>query len=332
MTTTSHSRVDSTTPFVAGPVLEPGTQAFIDALHASGAPPTHTLEYDQARAVLAGAQSPAIPSAPTRIEDHRLPVGPTGSVGVRIVRPEGAAGTLPVVMYFHGGGWVMGSAETHDHLIRELSAATGAAVVFVDYDRAPEMQYPDNNEQAYAATRYIAEHGADFDLDGSRLVVAGDSAGGNMTAAVTMLAKQRGGPSIAHQLLFYPVTDDSCDNASRRDFGQGPWLTTRAMQYFYEANFPAHLCSEALAFPLKASIEQLRGLPPTTLIVGTNDLLRDEGEAYAAKLAAAGVDVTSTRYGGTIHDFAMLNGLADTPPARRAIAHGAMALKDALTT
>jgi len=313
-----------------GPALEPRTQAFVDAVAASGAKPIYTLSHADARKVLAGAQSPAIPSAATTVEDTSFPVGPTGRVNVRIVRPAGVAGRLPAVLYYHGGGWVMGDRDTHDHLVRELSAQSGAAVVFVDYDRAPEVKYPENNEQAYAAARYVAENGATLGLDGNRLAVAGDSAGGNMAAAVTLLAKERGVPAIRHQLLFYPVTDDISANASYRAFGEGPWLTTKAMEYFLAANFPQAARGEPLAFPLKAPVEQLRGLPAATVIVAENDLLRDEGEAYAAKLAQAGVTVTSTRYNGTIHDFVMLNGLADTPAARAAVTQGAAALKQAL--
>jgi len=314
----------------AEPVLEPKTKAFVDAVTGAGGPPIYTLSHADARKVLAGAQTPAIPSAATTVQDASFPVGPTGSVKVRIVRPAGADGVLPVVVYFHGGGWVMGDRNTHDHLIRELSAASGAAVVFVDYDRAPEVTYPANNEQAYAVLRHVAENGAALTLDGSRIAVAGDSAGGNMAAAVTLMAKDRQGPAIRHQLLFYPVTDDVSDNSSYRTFGEGPWLTTKAMHYFLDANFPADRRDEPHAFPLKASLEQLTGLPPATIIVAENDLLRDEGEAYAAKLARAGVTVTATRYFGTIHDFVMLNGLADTPAAKAAIIQGAAALKAAL--
>lgn len=320
----------ATPALAAEPVLEPDTEAFVDAVSAAGSPPLYTLSYEEARNVLAGAQTPAIASAPTTVQDTSFPVGPTGSVQVRIVRPAGAEGRLPVVMYYHGGGWVMGDRNTHDHLIRELSAASGAAVVFVDYDRAPEVKYPDNNEQAYATARYVAENGAALNLDGSRIAVAGDSAGGNMAIAVTLLAKQRKAPAIRHQVLFYPVTDNVSDNSSYQAFSEGPWLTTKAMHYFLDANFPAESRNEPTAFPLKASLQQLEGLPPATVIVAENDLLRDEGEAYAAKLKQAGVVATSTRYSGTIHDFVMLNGLADTPAAKAAITQAAAALKSAL--
>ena len=317
------------TAAAASPVLEPGTQAFIDALAKTDGAPIYTLTYDQARNVLAGAQTPTIPSAPTKVEDAVFPVGPTGKVNVRIVRPAGATGALPVVMYFHGGGWVMGDPNTHDHLIREIAAGANAAVVFVHYDRAPEVKYPTNNEQAYAATKYVADNAEALNLDASRLAVAGDSAGGNMAAAVTLLAKERKGPQIRHQVLFYPVTDDISDNSSYRSFGEGPWLTTKAMHYFLDANFPKGSRQEITAFPLKASVEELRGLPEATIIVAENDLLREEGEAYGRKLSEAGVTVTSTRYNGTIHDFVMLNALADTPAAKAAIAQAGAALKAA---
>jgi acetyl esterase len=311
------------------PVLEAGTQAFVDAVAASGGKPIYTLSYAEARAVLAGAQAQTLKSAATSVQDTSFHVGPTGKVSVRIVRPEGAKGLLPVIMYYHGGGWVMGDRNTHDHLIRELSAASGAAVVFVDYDRAPEAVYPAQNEQGYAALQFVAKNGAQYGLDGSRIAVAGDSAGGNMAAAITLMTKARQGASIRHQLLFYPVTDDVSANGSYQAFGNGPWLTEKAMHYFLDATFPADKRGEVTAFPLKASLEQLKGLPTATIIVAENDLLRDEGEAYAKKLTQAGVSVTSTRYNGTIHDFVMLNGLAATPAAQAAIAQGAAALKAA---
>jgi len=313
----------------SAPVLEPATQAFIDAIAAAGGKPLYALSHAEARNVLDTLQAESVPSAPTTVEDAVFPVGPTGQVKVRIVRPAGARQALPVVMYFHGGGWVMGGPQTHDHLIRELAAQAQAAVVFVDYERAPDAVYPVQNEQAYAALRHVVENAAALNLDASRLAVAGDSAGGNMSAAVTLMAKERGGPAIIHQLLFYPVTDDVSDNGSYRRFGEGPFLTTKAMHYFLDATFPAAARNEVTAFPLKASLDQLRGLPPATVIVAENDLLRDEGEAYARKLAQAGVRGTSTRYNGTIHDFVMLNALAETPAAKAAIAQGAAALRAA---
>ena len=306
--------------------LEPSAKAFADA--AAAGKTIYELPYADARAVLASVQADKVAaSAATNTQDLVWKIGPTGQVRVRIVRPADAKGALPAVLYYHGGGWVMGDRNTHDHLIRELAVQARAAVVFVEYDNAPEVRYPVNNEQAYAALDHVATHGASLGIDPSRLAVAGDSAGGNMAIAVTMMAKDRAGPKIAHQLLFYPVTDDVSDNASYRAFGNGPFLTRRAMDYFLEANYPADRRKDVLAFPLRASLDQLKGLPAATVIVAENDLLRDEGEAYGRRLIEAGVPVAVTRYNGTIHDFVMLNALAGSEPARAAIAQGAARLR-----
>jgi acetyl esterase len=315
-------------PAAAEP-LDPAAQAFADT--AAKATPLYTLPYDDARKVLATVQAEKIASPPTTVQDASWPIGPTGEVLVRIVRPEGANEKLPVIMYFHGGGWVMGNPETHDHLIRELAAQTHAAVVFVDYGNAPEVHYPTNNEQAYAALEYVAHNGDGLNLDSSRIAVAGDSAGGHMAASLTLMAKERHGPKIVHQLLFYPATQDISDDESYRLFGKGPYLTEKAMEYFLTANFPGKLRDQAAAFPLRAPISALKGLPGATVIVAENDLLRSEGEAYARKLREAGVPVTSTRYKGMIHDFVMLNALADTSAAKTAIAQASAELRAAFS-
>jgi acetyl esterase len=223
-------------------------------------------------------------------------------------------------MHFHGGGWILGDKDTHDRLTREIAVGANAAVVFVDYDRSPEARYPVAIEQAYAATKYVAEHGPELGLDPSRLALFGDSVGGNMVAAVTLLAKQRGGPHIDLQVLCYPVTDARFDTASYREFADGPWLTRRAMQWFWDAYLP-DTSSRGLitASPLNASLDELAGLPEALVMVDENDVLRDEGEAYARKLSRAGIRVTTLRVNGTIHDFMLLNAIADTPAVRAAI-------------
>ncbi len=308
--------------------LEPAAAGFAEA--AAAGKPIYELAYADARAVLARVQAEKVAaSAPTTTQDLVWKIGPTGAVRIRIVRPADAQGSLPAILYYHGGGWVMGDRNTHDHLIRELAVQSRAAVVFVEYDNAPDVRYPVNNEQAYAALEYVAAHGAALGIDGTRLAVAGDSAGGNMAIAITMMAKDRAGPLISHQLLFYPVTDDVSDNASYRAFGEGPFLTRRAMDYFLEANFPADRRQDVLAFPLRASLDRLSGLPAATIIVAENDLLRDEGEAYGRRLIEAGVPVATTRFNGTIHDFVMLNPLAASEPARAAISQGAARLRAA---
>ena len=313
----------------AQPTLELHTQEFVDSL--AGAPPIYTLSLVDARSVLAQAQSIPVGKPSAQSEDIALPVGPTGSVPIRVIRPVGATEVLPVVMYFHGGGWVLGDRDTHDRLVREIAVGAQAAVVFVDYARAPEARYPVAIEQAYAATRYVADNAAELGIDPLRLAVAGDSVGGNMAAAVTLIAKQRRGPNIAFQLLFYPVTDSGFDTPSYNQFADGPWLTKRAMEWFWDAYLPdPAVRKQPTATPLNASLDQLASLPEALVIVDENDVLRDEGEAYARKLSDAGVRVISVRYNGTIHDFVMLNALADTPATRGAIAQAVGALRRAL--
>jgi acetyl esterase len=307
--------------------LEPVTQAFVDSLTG---PPLYTLTPDAARAVLSGVQNSVKVSLPdVASEDLVLNVGPDGRTNIRVVRPANAQGPLPAVIYIHGGGWVLGDKETHDRLVRELAVGANAIIIFVSYDRSPESRYPAAIEQSYAVAKYVAEHADEFGADSSRLAVAGDSVGGNMAAVVALMAKEGKGPSILAQLLFYPVTDASMSSASYREFAEGPWLTSKAMSWFWDQYLPdVSKRSEIHASPLNASIEQLRGLPQTLLIVDENDVLRDEGEAYGRKLAQSGVKVTSLRYNGTIHDFMLLNPIAETPAVRAAVDQASRYLRD----
>lgn len=302
------------------PVLDAQTQKFIDTLSAAGGPPIYTLSPTDARKVLAGAQAEPVAKQPASIQDTEFPVGPTGKVRMRIVKPQGAQGMLPVVIYVHGGGWILGDKNTHDRLVRELANGTNAAVFFVDYDRSPEARYPVAIEQVYAATQYVLDHARELGVDASRMAIAGDSVGGNMVAAVTLMAKERGGPRFKFQVLFYPVTDANFETGSYKAFADGPWLTRPAMKWFWDAYLPdVSARKQITATPLNASLQQLEGLPEALVIVDENDVLRDEGEAYARKLSQAGVRVTATRYNGTIHDFVMLNALTDSPAVRGAI-------------
>jgi len=298
--------------------LDTATKAFVDALEG---PPIYSLTPDAARAVLAGAQSSIKVAMPDiSSQDRVLMIGPTGHTKVRVVRPAGVTETLPVVIYVHGGGWVMGDKSTHDRLVRELAIGANATIVFVDYDRSPEAHFPIAVEQSYAVAKYVAEYAAEFGADAKRLAIAGDSVGGNMAAVVSLMAKERDGPRFAAQLLFYPVTDASMSSSSYTEFADGPWLTKKAMAWYWDQYLPDKSKRDHVhVSPLKASTEQLRGLPTTLLIVDENDVLRDEGEAYGHKLEEAGVPVTSIRYNGTIHDFMMLNAIADTPAVRGAI-------------
>jgi acetyl esterase len=312
-------------------VLEPEAQAFADLLAAASGPPLSTLSLDDARAVLDQAQSGRVDLAPAEVEEHTIPGGPGGTVSLTVVRPMERNGSLPAVVYTHGGGWVLGNFATHERLVRDLTEQTGAAFVFVNYTRSPEAQHPVAIEEVYATVRWVAEHGAELGLDGDRIAVAGDSVGGNMTAAVTLLAKERGGPAIRYQALLYPVTNAAFDTGSYDAFAEGPWLTRMAMQWFWDAYLPqATMRADVTASPLQATIEQLRGLPPALVITDEADVLRDEGEAYGRKLRQAGVDVTAIRYQGVFHDFMMLNALAETNAYRDATAQTARALKTAL--
>jgi acetyl esterase len=314
-----------------GAALEPVIQRYVATLMAAGAPPIYTLSPADARALLAGQQSVPAAKPDARIGDATFPVGPKGCVRARIIRPKNGKQLLRAVMYFHGGGWVLGDVNTHDRLVREIAVGAHVAVVFVEFDRSPEAQFPIPVEEAYAATKYVAENGSTLNVDGSRLAVVGDSAGGNIAAAVTLLSKHRRGPKITFQLLFYPVTDANFETGSYTKFQDGPWLTKSAMEWFWNAYLPDKAArKEIIAAPLSAEPNQLEGLPDALVITAENDVLRDEGEAYARKLWEAGVRVTCTRYIGTIHDFVMLNAIADAPAARAAIAQANAALRSAL--
>src|SRR4051812_44933116 len=317
--------IDST---LANVVLEPASQAFVEA---TAAPPfLYELTPDQARKVLDDVQAAPIEKRP--VDEHWITVSAkVGDVPVRIVRPPGAKGTLPVILYMHGGGWVLGNAGTHDRLVRELAVGTGAAVVFVEYDRAPEAHYPVQIEQGYATAQWIVREGAANQLDPDRIAIAGDSVGGGMTAALALMANERGDVRFVQQSMYYPVTDASMDTGSYEQFGEGYFLTADGMAWFWDAYAPdLERRAEPYASPLRASDEQLEGLPPAFLIVDEADVLRDEGEAYAARLRSCGVNVTTVRYDGITHDFMMLNPLSSTQATRAAIAQAISILRDAL--
>ncbi|QNO38109.1 alpha/beta hydrolase [Protaetiibacter sp. SSC-01] len=310
--------------------LEP---AAADIVAATSRPPLlHELGVDGARKVLDDLQ--AAPIDKLDVDERWVTVpASVGDVRARIVTAPGAAGPLPVVLYIHGGGWVLGNAGTHDRLVRELAVGTRAAVVFVEYDRSPEARYPVAIEQAYAVAEWITASGEAEGFDASRLAIAGDSVGGNMTAAVTLMAKQRGTVRFVHQSLYYPVTDAGQDTDSYREFASGWYLTAAGMAWFWDSYLPEHgKRNEITASPLRASIEELAGLPPAFVIVDENDVLRDEGEAYARKLTAAGVRTVSVRYNGTVHDFMMLNPLRATAATSAAVAQAITVLRYFLGT
>jgi acetyl esterase len=312
----------------AAVVLEPASQAFVEAT--ANPPFLYELTPAEARAVLDDVQAAPIEKLP--VDDRWITVpADVGDVRVRIVRPPDADGELPAVLYMHGGGWVLGNAATHDRLVRELAVGAGAAVVFVEYDRSPEARYPVAIEQGYATGRWIVREGAAHGLAPDRLAVAGDSVGGNMTAALALMAGERGDVRFVHQSMYYPVTDAGMNTGSYEQFAEGYFLTAKSMAWFWDAYVPdLERRSEPFASPLRATDEQLAGLPPAFVIVDEADVLRDEGEAYAARLRAAGVAVTTVRYDGITHDFMMLNPLSGTHATRAAIAQAISVLRAAL--
>ena len=299
--------------------LEPEAQAFAEA--AAKLPLRYTLVTQQERVALEKAQVGLVSTLTVNTEEFMIDDGPSGQVALHILRPQHVQPPLPVIVYIHGGEWVFGSMRTHDRVLRELVVGVKAAVVFPEYRLSPEAKYPTALEECYSAVKWVAEHGWEHGLDAERLAVAGDGAGGNMTAAVTLLSRERGGPAIQFQLLFYPVTDATFNTPSYRQFAQGYHLSRDAMMWFWDqyTRSPGER-NQITASPLRAGIEQLKGLPSALVITAEADVLRDEGEAYANKLREAGVRVTAVRFQGTIHDFVTLNALANTTAARGAIA------------
>ncbi|MDX3066412.1 MULTISPECIES: alpha/beta hydrolase [Streptomyces] len=312
-------------------VLEPAAAAFAEAT--ANPPYLFDLGPVEGRKTVDEVQSGPVEAPEVTQEWVTVEGGPTGSVRARITRPAGADGPLPVVLYVHGAGWVFGNAHTHDRLVRELAVGAGAAVVFPEYDLSPEARYPVAVEQSYAVARWVTTEGAAHRLDPARLAVAGDSVGGNMATVLTLLAKERGDVAFAHQVLFYPVTDAAFDTPSYHEFAEGYFLRRDAMQWFWDQyTTDEKQRAEITASPLRATVDQLTGLPPALVITGEADVLRDEGEAYAAKLREAGVAVTAVRYQGVIHDFVMLNALRGTHAAEAAIAQAVATLRTALAS
>lgn len=300
------------------PILEPEAQEFVEAT----ANPPYLFDHapQKGREIVDDVQSGEVEKLPVDVEDITIQGGPSGEVSVRMLKPQNAPDKLPVILYTHGAGWVFGNAHTHDRLIRELCVGSQSAVVFPNYSLSPEAKYPTAIEEIYTVLNWIDKEGGNNGLNNEKITVAGDSVGGNMTAAITLMTKKRNGPKINKQLLFYPVTDASFDTNSYHQFAEGFFLRRDGMQWFWDQyTTDSKQREEITASPLRASKEQLKGLPKTLVITAEADVLRDEGEAYANKLREAGVPVTAVRFQGIIHDFVMLNALANTSAARGAI-------------
>ncbi|SFQ43413.1 alpha/beta hydrolase [Flavobacterium akiainvivens] len=309
--------------------LSPATKAFLKPLN-SGGKPLETLPVEDARNVLVGAQAGAqvdlsgIEETEKEIQQDDL------TIKLNIVRPKGATGKLPAFMFIHGGGWVLGDYPTHKRMVRDLVVLTGFSGIFVEYKRAPEFKYPYQVNEVYAAAKWIAKNGSEINVDGSNLAIVGNSAGGNLATATVLTAKEKGGVTFKSQILFWPVTDANFERESWKQYGEQRFLTASLMKWMWDQYIPAEKRKEIFASPLQATVEQLKGLPPTLIQVAENDILRDEGEAYGRKLLEAGVDATTVRYNDVIHDWGLLNGLADTPQTKALFIQAAAELKKRL--
>lgn len=327
---TSIAALAASAAMAAGsPGVEHTTQAFLEALAKGGGQPLETLSPADARQVLVGAQKGAkLP--PADVSEKTITVDGK-QIGLNIVRPVGAKGVLPAFIFVHGGGWILGDFPTHERFVRDLVADSGAVAVFVNYTPSPEARYPVAINEIYAATRWVAENGAQIGVDGKRLAIAGNSVGGNMATVVALMAKAKGTPALRSQVLFWPVTNANFENASYDQFANDHFLTKGMMKWFWDAyTTDTKQRQEIYASPLLATPEQLKGLPPTLIQTAEKDVLRDEGEAYARKLDAAGVNVVATRYNGMIHDFGLLNVLSDVPTTRAALHQASEELRQRL--
>ena len=301
--------------YAVDPNLSKAVKEFLKPLNGGG-PPLESLSKEDARNVLVGAQE-AFSVDLSGIEESEKTISADGfSIVLNIVRPEGAIGMLPVFMFIHGGGWILGDYPTHKRMVRDLVVRTGFCGVFVNYTRAPEAKYPQPVQEVYAAAKWLASQGAEIGVNGKKLAIVGNSAGGNLATAAALMAKEKGGPEIKLQILFWPVTDANFETESYQKYGTQRFLTSSLMQWMWDQYIDPSQRKEIYASPLQATPEELKGLPPTLIQVAENDILRDEGEAYGRKLGDAGVHVTTVRYNDVIHDFGLLNGLAEIPQTR----------------
>lgn len=307
-----------------------GVKRFLDTLNSGTGKPIEQLWPADARAVLTGAQAGA--ELPPAVVTKRTIHADGQSIELEIVRPVGSEKqVLPAFMFFHGGGWVLGDFSTHERLIRDLVNASGAVAVYVNYTPSPEAHFPMAIHQAYAATKWVAEHGGEIGVDGTRLALAGNSVGGNMVASVALQAKAAHVPEIRYAVMLWPVTDAAFDTASYQTYQKGYFLSRNMMKWFWDSYAPTVADrASILASPLRATTSELKSFPPTLIQTAELDVLRDEGEAFGRKLDASGVDVTVTRYNGMIHDYGLLNALSNEPTVRTAIRQAGMELHDHL--
>ena len=321
-TSIDHSKLDP----AQDPAIDRRSRAFLEEANKDSSP-FWELPGDEPRNIVTALQDQTpVDLSGIEVDERQITAGDR-RITLYVVRPEAATGTVPAFMFYHGAVWIAGNFENHKRLVRDLVLGSQAAAVFVEYTPVPEAQFPVQINEAYDAAAWVSEHGGDIGVDGSKLAVSGNSVGGNMAAAVTLMAHDKGGANIVFQELLWPALDTDLDTGSYRAYGEGRFLPRAFMEYGWNHYAPdAETRKHRYAAPLKATIEQLRGLPPTLIQTAENDVLRDEGEAYARKLDEAGVDVTCVRYNGAIHDFALLNALRDVPSTDAALRQAAAEL------
>jgi acetyl esterase/lipase len=304
---------------------------FLKGLNSGTGNPIEALSPEDARKVLIEAQASVTVDYSGIEETQRTIMHDGRNVKIHITKPIGAKANAPVFIFIHGGGWVLGDYPTHRRLVRDLVVESGAVAVFPDYTPSPEARYPVAINQIYAVTKWVSEHGDEIGVNGKNLAVVGNSVGGDMTASVVLMAKEKNGPAIKLQVMMWPVTDANFETDSYKELGEERFLTRNMMIWFWDNYLPDKKArKEMYASPLQASLAQLKGLPPALIQTAENDVLRDEGEAYARKLDEAGVPVTLTRYGGLIHDYGLLNPLAKIPAVKTALLQAAAVIKNAL--
>jgi acetyl esterase len=301
------------------PRIDPQVRVFLREINKDSSP-FWELPQPKPQEVLTGLQNqtPVDISGVNTTEQTITQDGQT--VNIYIMKPQQVNGKPGVLLFIHGGVWIVGNFQNHQRLLRDLVVGSGQIGVFVEYTSLPDARFPTQLDQSYAALKWVASHADEFGADGSRIAVAGNSVGGNMTAALTLMAKDRNGPKISYQVLMIPATDASVDTASYHEYGTGRFLARAFMKYGWDLYAPdAAVRNNPYVSPLRASLQELRDLPPALVITAENDPLRDEGEAYARKLKEAGVSVIVTRYNGMIHDFVLLNGILTDPEPQAAI-------------
>jgi acetyl esterase len=307
--------------------LSEEVKIFLNAVN-SGGPALETLSVEEAQSVLVNMQASVkvdfsgIDVSEKIIDSDRF------KIKLHIIRQQGNEKKLPAFIFVHGGGWVLGDFPTHQRMVRDLVVLSGMTCVFVNYTRTPDAQYPQAVNEVYNAVKWVAEHGDEISVDGKNLAIVGNSAGANMAAVTCLMAKEKKGPKIKLQILMWPTVDSNFETESYHKFGEERFLTTNVMKWMYDMYIPdLNRRNEIYASPLQATVDQLKGLPPTLIQITENDVLRDEGEAFGRKLNAAGVNVTTVRYNGMIHDFGLLNSLATLPETQAAFTQAAAELK-----